>query len=324
MFEQNHTRSVSGSFQKFTGTYWYGFNGKEKENEIAGQGNDYDFGARIYDSRMGRFLSLDVLFKEIPFQSPYVFAGNDPVRCIDKNGNFKLPTDKELEAQGLTPQEITRFRNIVDNVAKVVIDNPNALDAISKTTGFSKEKIISDMQPNQGPTISISKDGNGMNCQSGIINWPADQIKYLGGISSDDKSLLAEQTLGTVMTLLHEYGHYGDQITNAYEKDGGTVYPNTGQYSNGKFDADKPTSGSDVLKSGKQKDVGGYEYSITGHRGTDVTVLGYGVDTSLKPDNVTFSVEYPSIIPGGSKKPVSSTLPNNMQGENILNTLNVK
>lgn len=35
----------------------YGFNGKEKDFETAN--DDYDFGARIYDGRLGRWLSLD-------------------------------------------------------------------------------------------------------------------------------------------------------------------------------------------------------------------------------------------------------------------------
>ncbi len=33
--------------------YRFGFNGKENDNEIQGDGNSYDFGARIYDSRLG-------------------------------------------------------------------------------------------------------------------------------------------------------------------------------------------------------------------------------------------------------------------------------
>ena len=36
--------------------YKYGFNGKEKDNEVNVDGGDYDFGARIYDSRLGRWL----------------------------------------------------------------------------------------------------------------------------------------------------------------------------------------------------------------------------------------------------------------------------
>lgn len=57
-----------------------------KDNEVRGIGNSLDFGARIYDSRLGRFLSLDPYANKFPWQSPYVFAGNSPILNIDKKG----------------------------------------------------------------------------------------------------------------------------------------------------------------------------------------------------------------------------------------------
>ena len=45
--------------------YRFSFNGKEKDDEVKGIGNSLDFGARIYDSRLGRWMSLD------PMQSKY-------------------------------------------------------------------------------------------------------------------------------------------------------------------------------------------------------------------------------------------------------------
>lgn len=66
--------------------YRYGFNGKESDNEVKGSGNSYDFGARIYDPRIGRFLSTDPLEKKYAFNSPYLFAGNSPIQAIDKDG----------------------------------------------------------------------------------------------------------------------------------------------------------------------------------------------------------------------------------------------
>lgn len=46
---------------------------------------------RIYDPRIGKFLSVDPLAKEYPWNSPYAFAENDVMRNIDLDGAEKLP-----------------------------------------------------------------------------------------------------------------------------------------------------------------------------------------------------------------------------------------
>ncbi len=74
-------RSFQGS-----DNYRYGFNGMEKDNEVKGSANSLDFGARIYDPKILRFLSLDPLTNQFPHQSPYLFAGNKPIVAIDRNG----------------------------------------------------------------------------------------------------------------------------------------------------------------------------------------------------------------------------------------------
>jgi RHS repeat-associated protein len=66
--------------------YRYGFNGKENDNEVKGDGNQQDYGMRIYDARSGRFLSIDPLYKKFPENSQYQFAKNSPILFIDFMG----------------------------------------------------------------------------------------------------------------------------------------------------------------------------------------------------------------------------------------------
>lgn len=54
--------------------YRYGFNSKEMDNEPYGQGNEYDYGFRIYNPRIGKFLSVDPLANKYPWYTPYQFA----------------------------------------------------------------------------------------------------------------------------------------------------------------------------------------------------------------------------------------------------------
>ncbi|MFZ1610189.1 MAG: RHS repeat-associated core domain-containing protein [Chitinophagales bacterium] len=66
--------------------YRFGFNGKESDTETYGEGNAYDFGARIYDARLGRWMSRDPLEREMPAWSTYCFAFVNPINWIDPNG----------------------------------------------------------------------------------------------------------------------------------------------------------------------------------------------------------------------------------------------
>ncbi|NML38405.1 RHS repeat-associated core domain-containing protein [Chitinophaga sp. G-6-1-13] len=77
---------MSGRKWSAGGGYRYGFNGKENDNEIKGEGNELDFGARIYDPRIGRFLSLDPLSRKYPGINNYSYALNSPIRLIDVDG----------------------------------------------------------------------------------------------------------------------------------------------------------------------------------------------------------------------------------------------
>jgi RHS repeat-associated protein len=76
--------------RKFTrvggSAYRYGFNGKENDNDVKGEGNQQDYGMRIYDPRVGRFLSIDPLTSKFPNLTPYQFASNTPVQAIDLDG----------------------------------------------------------------------------------------------------------------------------------------------------------------------------------------------------------------------------------------------
>jgi len=71
-------------------SYRYGFNGKEKDDEVKGSGNSLDYGARIYDPRLGRWLAVDPLAVKYPFASPYNFALNTPIQAKDPDGKVVI------------------------------------------------------------------------------------------------------------------------------------------------------------------------------------------------------------------------------------------
>ncbi|WKN33905.1 hypothetical protein PZB74_03250 [Porifericola rhodea] len=65
--------------------YRFGFNGKEKDNSFGGS-SVYDYGFRIYNPSIAKFLSVDPLTKSYPMLTPYQFASNYPIAAIDLDG----------------------------------------------------------------------------------------------------------------------------------------------------------------------------------------------------------------------------------------------
>ncbi len=62
----------------------YLFNGKELQDEMGW--DVYAYGARYYDPVIGRFHTIDPLAQDYSFQSPFLYAGNNPIRYIDLFG----------------------------------------------------------------------------------------------------------------------------------------------------------------------------------------------------------------------------------------------
>lgn len=70
------------------GVYRYGFNGKENDNST-GEGN-LDFGARILDVRLARWLSVDPSWRKYPNETPYMYSGDNAVIFADPDGKDRI------------------------------------------------------------------------------------------------------------------------------------------------------------------------------------------------------------------------------------------
>src|SRR6478735_7970318 len=66
--------------------YRFGFNGKENELDFRGVGQITDYGMRIYNVRLGKFLSVDPLTRSFPMLTPYQYASNNPIQNVDIDG----------------------------------------------------------------------------------------------------------------------------------------------------------------------------------------------------------------------------------------------
>lgn len=67
-------------------TYRYGFQGQERDDEVKGAGNSYNYEYRMHDPRIGRFFARDPLAPKYPYYTPYQFSGNRPIDCVEREG----------------------------------------------------------------------------------------------------------------------------------------------------------------------------------------------------------------------------------------------
>ncbi|HRD52986.1 MAG TPA: RHS repeat-associated core domain-containing protein [Flavobacteriales bacterium] len=82
--------------------YRFGFGGMPKDDEVHGAtGTSYDFGARLYDPRVGRWLSLDPLAEKFPSISPYAYVGNMPIWAKDPDGRDIVVLSAQNNVAGL-------------------------------------------------------------------------------------------------------------------------------------------------------------------------------------------------------------------------------
>ncbi|MBI3134275.1 MAG: hypothetical protein HYZ14_06315 [Bacteroidetes bacterium] len=77
----------SGSIQD----YRFAYSGKEKMDELSGSGNSYDFGARMYNPRLLRWMSADPKEIDFPHISTYSFCFNNPIYFQDPDGKAPEP-----------------------------------------------------------------------------------------------------------------------------------------------------------------------------------------------------------------------------------------
>lgn len=149
------------------GNYRYGFNGKEKDNDIlrTGQGTQ-DYGMRFYNPALGRFLSVDTLMKDFAWNSPFSFAENDVCRSIDLDGKEKRIVIKVRDDEcKIIAMKITT--NIADRVMVNQIINQRNPDGSQSTiqdsdgNAYKEQGVVVIDYNSQGiPSISFKTEND--------------------------------------------------------------------------------------------------------------------------------------------------------------------
>jgi RHS repeat-associated protein len=189
----------------------YLYNGKEF---VEAHGlNESDFGNRYLHHTISRFSTMDRFAEKCPWQSPYAYAGNNPINCIDVNGDsldFSQPQQFDNE-------------NETNTVGKI-LDDHQAETGLS----LSLNNGILSYAKNEDGTAIVSENGGSETARNHLISLiDGEQMVhvFVGGSKSfgqDDYIVLNpkqiekfiqgtvgldNRTLGWGMTFFHESFH---------------------------------------------------------------------------------------------------------------------
>lgn len=218
--------------------YRFGFNGVERDDEVVGAGNMYAFEYRIHDARLGRFLSIDPLTKEFPWNTPYSFAESSPILFIDNLG-----LSKSTRYVGEDGKELANTNDGNNSTVVVKNDQRERFDMflnIGKQTGKTDDRgynmfMISEITPANQGLYFTNKD------------FGIDYMRYLHG-KTESKSR-----------------PFGQEVFGYSTQDGGmVVLPRQGvnmfgkEFENGGFESD-PTA---LPMKGNIISLGGQNYTV--------------------------------------------------------------
>jgi RHS repeat-associated protein len=215
----------------------YQYNGKELNTDFGLNLNDY--GARWYDSAIGRMTTVDRFAEKYYSLSSYGYAANSPFKYIDVNGDsLEVSQLKEFDAgaAGDLIADLQSKSGLVLNVdgdgnvtyatdddgKAVVTKNSNGKNTGSKTARKALMKLINSRNKvSVGGTTGLTRvDMDGPNPNL-ILFSPGQTTRQM---SEDYVSIdLNRTTWGYALTFFHELGH------TAYGGSGLDPSPSTGE-----------------------------------------------------------------------------------------------
>ncbi|HVV02729.1 MAG TPA: RHS repeat-associated core domain-containing protein, partial [Puia sp.] len=201
-------KALKGSY----GENKYRYNGKELQNKefIDGSGlEEYDYGKRMYNSQIGRWMTEDPLSDNFNGETPYCYAGNDPVNKYDVGGKFKFPVKDEARIK----RDYPLFYKYIKSGIQDLLKSDRVVEAFMKYGHMNRTTLMNEFKFGSGAEI-IVKDLGGFHKgrtqrEKAEHNIELDErfLKLLQKAKPDDKDAAL---LVAMFTLLHEEAHRGN------------------------------------------------------------------------------------------------------------------
>jgi RHS repeat-associated protein len=131
----------------YQGNYRYGFQGQERDDEVKGEGMSYNYEYRMHDPRVGRFLSVDPLAPDYPWNSPYAFSENRVIDAVELEGleqkSVHPVPDEALGVSGYLSYEFL----LSENARKSYVATSGNLDPTASVARTNLKLLIRQKTP---------------------------------------------------------------------------------------------------------------------------------------------------------------------------------
>jgi RHS repeat-associated protein len=203
-------------------SYVYGFQGQEKDDEIKGEGNSINYKYRVHDPRLGRFLSVDPLAPDYPWNSTYAFSENRVIDGVEleglefKNANGNIANTNPTIGtpnMGLTNVEINYVMKLAENG---LLQEATGTQQVTLADGTNLQLPVvpnnsttGDFQTSQANFTNTynptNNDPNPWIERNGQIGLSQSTSALIGGTESDGDTYSIQDQLGNMSPALHNY-----------------------------------------------------------------------------------------------------------------------